>query len=175
MLDVVRGDQCALTQRPKCNEPLTFTCGDAVDSRTGQVRFDQRELVFNYSMRGTELHIVYQALQREFPIGRVRLIRKWPEQGWGFHSDPGPRIHLAIDTQPGAFVMFAMLDGAVTRFHVPADGYAYWLNTQVEHGVLVGPGGPRIHMVLEIITPATLPREEGDGGNVRHTEGSPGA
>lgn len=159
MLDVARSDQCALTQRVGCKAPLHYVCGDAVD-HTGQLRFDQRELVFNFTLRGTELHSVYEQLVKHFPIGRVRLMRRWPEQGWGFHRDPGPRVHVAIETQPEAYVLFAFGE-EFTRFHVPADGSAWWIDTTREHGVLVGPnGGPRIHLVAEIITPECLPARE---------------
>ena len=60
---------------------------------------------------------VITELQKQYKLGRVRLLLKEPRSCLSFHRDPEPRLHIPIITNPGAQMIIE--DKA---FHMPADG-----------------------------------------------------
>jgi hypothetical protein len=79
-----------------------------------------------------------------YKLYRSRLMVIQPRTCYSIHSDLTPRIHIAIDTHPQARFIFTNPAAVV---HIPADGYAWWVDTRQEHTALNGSLKPRIHFV----------------------------
>jgi len=62
-----------------------------------------------------------------FDMSGIALMQ--PKFCFSFHTDPSPRIHIAIDTDENNF--FSYIDGKCYR--IPSDGHAYLINTTIEH------------------------------------------
>jgi hypothetical protein len=80
---------------------------------------------------------------RDNDLYRTRIMKLKPKQCYSIHKDRTPRIHLVTDTDPHC--LFILNNKA---FHVPADGYAYYIDTTQPHTALNGTlDFERIHIV----------------------------
>jgi hypothetical protein len=68
-----------------------------------------------------------------------------PKTAYSVHTDPRPRYHLAVDTNPNAFFVFPIHQEIV---HIPEDGYVYWINTTMAHTFVNCGDKPRTHFVF---------------------------
>lgn len=102
--------------------------------------------VFLPEFRDTYLHEIYLRLQDETRnrIGRVRLMNLAPKACYSLHRDPTVRYHIAIETNPQAFLIFAQ--GGLR--HLPEDGFCYRVDTRNVHSAMNGGATERIHLVL---------------------------
>lgn len=74
---------------------------------------------------------------------RTRIMKLQPKQCYSVHKDRTPRVHLVTETDPRCL----FIQGS-KAFHIPADGYAYYIDTRKEHTALNGTLDlERIHIV----------------------------
>ena len=96
--------------------------------------------------KDTYYYEVYKTLCAHYKIGRVRVLKLKPRTSLSWHRDPEPRIHIPIVTTPGSLV-------AVENFatNMPANGYAYFMNTAKYHIAMNGGEEDRIHLVATVL------------------------
>jgi hypothetical protein len=83
--------------------------------------------------------------------GEARLLRLTPSETYSAHADPDDRYHVAIVTNPFAY----LLDFTNEKFyHIPADGSLWYMDAGVVH--IAANFGPRdrIHLNIRIPLPA---------------------
>ncbi len=85
---------------------------------------------------------VYELLNSQFKLGRVRILLKEPRSTLSWHRDPEPRLHIPIITNPGCLMVIEN-----TAKHLPADGSVYITNNVKYHNAFNGGEENRIHLV----------------------------
>lgn len=134
--------QLCLTRRRGSNDPLYEGAGTA--------RYPDEEFsILNDIFAGTEFERFH--LLSPVPLGRVRLMYLPPRQSYSFHKDTEPRLHVAIVTNPAAFLMVDAGKSKMWRIHIPADGKVYNVDTTLMHTAINGGLQPRIHLVANIL------------------------
>ena len=98
------------------------------------------ELVEDF--KGTYFEEVYNELSEKYILGRVRLLLIEPRTSLSWHRDPEPRIHIAVHTNPGAFLVISD-----KLMNIPADGSVWFTDTRNYHGAFNGGEENRIHLV----------------------------
>ena len=83
-------------------------------------------------------------------IGEARLLKLKSGETYTAHCDPDDRIHLAIVTNPHAYVID--LDRGLT-FHMEADGQLWLMDTGVTHVAANFGGRERIHLNIRVPLP----------------------
>ena len=89
---------------------------------------------------------VYEALEKRFKLGRVRLLLKEPRSTLSWHKDPECRLHVPIITNKGC----SMVIENVAK-HLPADGKVWITNNTKYHNFFNGGEQPRIHLVACVL------------------------
>lgn len=95
--------------------------------------------------KGTLFEDVYYALDRKYYLGRVRIMRSKSKTCLSWHMDSTPRVHYAIKTQDGAFMV---IEDEV--MHMPQNTW-WWTDTLVNHTAFNASMADRIHLVATII------------------------
>ena len=85
---------------------------------------------------------VVETLQKNYKIGRVRILLKKPRSTLSWHRDPEPRLHIPIITNPGSIMV---IDNVAK--HMPADGKVWITNNTRYHNFFNGGEQNRIHIV----------------------------
>ena len=98
---------------------------------------------FVEEFKGTYFEEVYNELSKHYKLGRVRLLLIEPRTSLSWHRDPEPRIHIAVYTNPGAFLI---VDDEL--MNIPADGSTWFTDTTNYHGAFNGGEENRIHLVM---------------------------
>lgn len=80
----------------------------------------------------------------EYRIVRTRLMYMNPRSCYSIHSDPYPRIHLPVITDPQCLMIFPE-SSAIE--HMAADGTSYYVDTTKKHTFINCSAVPRIHLV----------------------------
>lgn len=117
----------------KKDQPLYFSEAD----------FNQ----FNPGLSESYFRYVHDELAHEFKgrLGRVRLFRREPQTSSSLHQDLDVRFHIALQTNPAAFLVFPELG----VFHIPADGHVYLVDTTRPHLAVNGSSSlRRLHIVF---------------------------
>lgn len=83
-------------------------------------------------------------------IGEARLMKLGSAETYTAHSDPDDRYHLAIETNPQAYLID--LD-AGELFHLPADGRVWHMDTSPAHVAANFGARPRIHLNIRLLLP----------------------
>ncbi len=96
--------------------------------------------------KDTYYYEVYKTLCEHYKIGRVRILKLKPRTSLSWHRDPEPRLHIPIITTPGSLVV---VENFATN--MPANGYAYFMNTVKYHNVMNGGEEDRIHLVATVL------------------------
>lgn len=100
--------------------------------------------VFNSEHTGTYLHEVVASLP--FKAARVRLMRLGPKKCFSMRDDGGPRYHLAIKTNPDAYVFY---QDSESVFKIPEDGVLYRLDATKNYTEFnSNRSEERIHLVI---------------------------
>ena len=95
-------------------------------------------------LKGTYIDKMFQALP--FKPVRARLMKMNPRSCYSIHRDPCPRYHIAITTNPLAKFIFIDKEKI---FHIPADGYLYWVDTCEVHTFINGNmNEDRLHLLI---------------------------
>lgn len=116
--------------------------------------------VFNESLKDTYFYHIWQVMNEQIGICRVRLMRQRPGTCLSFHCDYEDRYHMAIETAPRAWILLSnqesyefpdpqghMVPG-IDVFHVPADGRIYSLESTRYHTAVNASKKDRIHLVM---------------------------
>jgi len=89
---------------------------------------------------------VVETLQKNYKIGRVRILLKEPRSTLSWHRDPEPRLHIPIITNPGSIMV---IDNVAK--HMPADGSVWITNNRKYHNAFNGGEENRIHLVACVL------------------------
>ena len=89
---------------------------------------------------------VVETLQKNYKLGRVRILLKTPRSTLSWHRDPEPRLHIPIITNPGCIMVIENI-----AKHLPADGYAYITNNVKYHNFFNGGEENRVHLVACVL------------------------
>ena len=89
---------------------------------------------------------VVETLQKNYKIGRVRILLKTPRSTLSWHRDPEPRLHIPIITNPGSIMV---IDNVAK--HMPADGSVWITNNTKYHNAFNGGEENRIHLVACVL------------------------
>ncbi|WP_075520533.1 aspartyl/asparaginyl beta-hydroxylase domain-containing protein [Candidatus Pelagibacter communis] len=102
------------------------------------------EFVSDY--KDTYFKEVVDTLQKNYKIGRVRILLKKPRSTLSWHRDPEPRLHIPIITNPGSIMV---IDNIAK--HLPADGSVWITNNRKYHNAFNGGEEDRIHLVACVL------------------------
>ena len=89
---------------------------------------------------------VVETLQKNYKLGRVRILLKKPRSTLSWHRDPEPRLHIPIITNPGSIMV---IDNVAK--HMPADGSVWITNNTKYHNAFNGGEENRIHLVACVL------------------------
>jgi hypothetical protein len=101
---------------------------------------------FHPDLIGTYMHEVFKSLP--YKCGRFRLMRIKPKTCYSVHNDVTMRLHLAVVTNPSAFMVFPQYDYLT---HIPADGHLYLTDTTRMHTAMNCGPEDRLHFVASLI------------------------
>jgi hypothetical protein len=96
--------------------------------------------------KNTIFEDMYNALKKEFNIGRVRLMALSPKTCLSWHTDDTNRIHYPLITQPGCFMI---IDDEI--MHIPQDEWWIASTCATYHTAMNSSVKPRIHLVASLI------------------------
>lgn len=142
--------QLCLTSRPGAQEPLRDGEGNLL-GRGAETDFT----VFNREFEGTVFEDIYRTVP--YRLGRVRLMALPPRSCYSFHQDSEPRLHIAIVTNPQAFLLLDAGGNNLKRLHLPADGRLWWVDTRKIHSAMNAGEELRVHLVASIIVDENKP------------------
>ncbi|MEV6071956.1 aspartyl/asparaginyl beta-hydroxylase domain-containing protein [Nocardia sp. NPDC052001] len=136
----------SLTHRPDAADPLA----DGMCSQftpEGTMRYLEREFsCFNEDFADTYFAVVHKAVSAILPVGRMRLMIMRPGKAYRMHADATMRAHLAIHTEPTAFLVGPDGHG----HHVPADGRLRVFDTRLQHTAFNAGIADRVHLTLSV-------------------------
>ncbi len=101
---------------------------------------------FIEDFKDTYFKEVVETLQKNYKIGRVRILLKKPRSTLSWHRDPEPRLHIPIITNPGSIMV---IDNVAK--HMPADGSVWITNNRKYHNAFNGGEENRIHLVACVL------------------------
>ena len=79
-----------------------------------------------------------------YKIVRTRLLLVQPRTCYSIHSDPYPRVHLPVITNPQCLMCFP--EHGIMKY-LPADGTSYWVDTTKKHTFINCSEESRVHLV----------------------------
>ena len=129
-----------VTARPGAADPLHDGSGWLPE---GESEADFTEITPPF--RGTAVEALLTSLPCRY--GRARLMRMSPKSCLSFHRDDSTRLHLAITTNPGCYMIERQGERGIF-YHVPADGHVYHMDTRLVHSAMNCSNEPRIHLVI---------------------------
>jgi hypothetical protein len=135
-----RGNRLFVTSRPGAADPLHDGDGWLPEGES-----EAAFTVLNEPFRGSAIEELLNALPCRY--GRVRLMVMPPRSSLSFHRDDSTRLHLAIHTNPGCYLIERQGDSGV-YYHVPADGFLYRMDTRLVHSAVNCSREPRLHLVI---------------------------
>ena len=94
----------------------------------------------------TYFYEVYNTLSTVYNIGRVRIMNMKPKTSLTLHSDFQKRIHIPIITNEKCKLVVNN-----TVYHIPADGYAYIVDTTQEHTAFNASTNERTHLLFNLL------------------------
>lgn len=140
-------NQIGLTHTPNCSPENRYreSVGSLYDADLNPARGVERDFSqLNRELDGTYLNWIYQSVP--FRPARMRIMRLPARTCLSLHLDTGPRYHIAIVTNPAAFILFPHESRV---YHIPANGRLYRMTAQVLHTALNShPKEERIHLVF---------------------------
>ena len=102
------------------------------------------EFIIDY--KDTYFKEVVETLQKNYKIGRVRILLKKPRSTLSWHRDPEPRLHIPIETNPGCLMVIDQ-----SAQHMPADGGVWITNNVKYHNAFNGGEQNRVHFVACVL------------------------
>jgi hypothetical protein len=102
--------------------------------------------VLNSQFKDSLFEEVYNALEKKYKLGRVRIIQSNPKTCLSWHVDDHPRIHYPMKTQDGCLMV---IENEVK--HLSQNEW-WWSNTTSPHTAFNASKEARIHLVATIIS-----------------------
>lgn len=95
--------------------------------------------------KGTIFEDVYNELESQYHVGRVRLMKSLPKTCLSWHSDSSMRLHYPVSTQDGCFML--------VEDEVKHLGQEQWwmVDTRANHTAMNASKKERIHLVAVIL------------------------
>ena len=115
--------QVAVQSGPLDTNEYTSSCGRQQLKDTGYKSKDWN--VVNPLFKDTE----FESLCERFECYKMRVMRLWPKSMYSVHIDKSPRFHIALETNPGAFMLWP---DSNTHIHMPRHT-AWYTNTCPRH------------------------------------------
>lgn len=149
--------QIALTRArdvPADVDPFHHGTGDWIDPKTRKMIFPESHFRFlDERLHGTYFEEIYKRVNEGVPeaVARMRIMQLMPRACYSYHADDEYRYHLAIESNPTAFVIFEDLPPQ----HIPMDGWLYGFEARKKHTAINCGMRPRVHIVI-----TTYPRDE---------------
>lgn len=146
-------NQIGLTYRPNAERDIWKDCiGSLYDKERKHEVLRERdftEINKNIPLY-TKTLLEQLASQERFKLGRTRYMLLESKKGLTVHFDTTVRYHLAIETNPHAYIAHTTKNQSLTAlcYHIPADGNFYKVDTKMQHFVYNGGKVPRIHLVI---------------------------
>ncbi|MGQ4600321.1 aspartyl/asparaginyl beta-hydroxylase domain-containing protein [Nocardia sp. R6R-6] len=135
-----------MTHRPHAEDLLAdglvsqFTPG-------GIMGYLEREFsCLNPMFSDTYFAVVHRAVSALMPIGRMRLMIMTPGTVYRMHADATKRAHLAIHTDPDAYLVGPDGHG----HHIPADGRLRVFDTRTRHTAFNAGTVDRVHLLMSV-------------------------
>lgn len=102
----------------------------------------------NPGIENTEIAEIYNYYKTKYKIGRYRIAVLRPKSCYGWHYDLEKRIHVAVFTNPGSFIITD--DGKAT--HLPATGESWMFNANNGYHTAINASynEKRVHLLLNI-------------------------
>lgn len=147
-------NQIGLTHRPDIKSDLWKDCIGSLYNNKERKYEVLRERDFTEINQNipvyTKTLLEKLAEHEKFKLGRTRYMLLESKKGLTVHFDTTIRYHLAIETNPHAYIAHTTKNQSLTAlcYHIPADGNFYKVNTKMQHFVYNGGKVPRIHLVI---------------------------
>ena len=136
------GDQICVTQRPGVND-LRDGCGSIWLKEEQRFRALETEFTeINPLFKNTYIAEIIRTLPMNF--GRVRIMNMRPRAVYSFHKDTEIRYHLALITNPNAWIIYR----DKPPYHIPADGHLYSMDATKRHTAINLGDESRVHLVF---------------------------
>ena len=140
--------QVAVQSGPLDTNQYTSSCGKQQLQGTGYKSRDWN--VVNDLFLGS----AFEKLCNEYECYKMRVMRLWPKSMYSVHIDKSPRFHIALDTNPGAFMLWPdaptgadLHKGLGTVLHIP-EKTIYYTNTCPRHTACNSGDTYRDHIVF---------------------------
>jgi len=132
---------------------LVYDWDNAAQDENGNLIVPKREnrlheqdfSVLCTQFKGTAFEQAYNALNKQYTVGRVRIMNLKPKTCLSWHSDDSIRIHYPIKTQKGCMMIIKNV-----VFEMEQDKW-YETNTLYDHTALNASKEERFHLVASII------------------------
>lgn len=132
---------------------LVYDWDNAVEDKNGNLDVPKKNVVYEESdfkylctrFIGTPFETVYNALEDQYVLGRVRLMRSDPKTCLTWHVDTSPRVHFPVKTHEGCFMV---IEDEI--MHLQENTW-YWTDTTVHHTAFNGAKESRIHLVASVL------------------------
>jgi hypothetical protein len=151
-------NQIGLRCKPNSADPWFDSAGSLYDHKTKSHQSSEYDFTVWNLDSDSYLRQQIEKLQEleKFSIGRVRIMNLLPQRGLSVHRDKEVRYHLVLKTNPLAYFAFSdrmkALPTDVTEmgrfYHIPKDGFWYFVDTTKLHWVYNGGKENRIHIVV---------------------------
>ena len=122
--------------------------GTAFDDESKKLKFRERDFVrWAPELEGSELLTQIKKIESlGLAIGRTRLMIMRPRSCYSFHTDATERIHLVINPDPQAVMIF--LPSTVVQ--IPFDKKFHVVDTTKTHSAMNGGRLDRLHLVIAL-------------------------
>ena len=119
--------------------------------------FEHEYTEYNDEFKNLYLYQIYRKLQKHTSgrVGRFRLMWLNPKSCYSFHTDINEpeRFHLSLETNPYCFFLYKYSTGKCETYHIPADGYIYFVDAGKNHTFLNGGYTTRLHLLVTLMSP----------------------
>ncbi len=126
------GSTISLMHRQGVSDPWLDGLTSAVLKKEQPLYFSEADFTqMNPGLEDTYFQWFYERLTEQFRgmLGRIRIFKRDPQTSSSLHHDLDVRFHLALKTNPAAFLVFP----ETGVFHIPADGHVYLVDTTRPH------------------------------------------
>jgi hypothetical protein len=135
-----KNQQISLQMREGSEDPWYESCGQL----KSMIKAESEYNLIIPELKGTYIDEMFQLLP--FEPFRTRLMYLDKKSCYSIHRDYQPRYHVAIFTNPLAKIIFTEKERV---FHIPSDGYLYFVDTREEHTAINGSlKEKRLHLLI---------------------------
>lgn len=140
-------NQIGLKHTPTTHESQTWYQGCGQMTKLMPKYMNNDFTVINENLKDSYLEHVIKELEKNYNIGRARIMRLEPRKCMSLHVDLSKRIHLPVITNLDALMI---IDNEI--HHMPADGSAYLTDTTKRHTALnASKTEERLHLLFDLV------------------------